>query len=61
MGGLQFSGSRGDVLCRTMTFSRGVQTPDDTLIYFITVCVFVCVCVCVCVCGFTRFTRFYKV
>ena len=27
----KLSGSRGDGLCRTMTSSRGVQTPDDTM------------------------------
>ena len=31
-GGLEnFQDPRGDDLCRTMTFSRGVQTPDDTM------------------------------
>ena len=33
MGVGKFSESRGDGLCRTMTFSRGGQTPDDTMIY----------------------------
>ena len=27
----KFSGFRWDGLCRTMTFSRGVQTPEDTM------------------------------
>ena len=32
MGVGKFLGSRGDSLCRTMTFSKRVQTPNDTMI-----------------------------
>ena len=31
MGGLQIARTQWDGLCRTMTFSRGVQTPEGTM------------------------------
>ena len=31
MGGWQIFRIQGDDLCRTMTFSRGVQTPENTM------------------------------